>query len=67
MSFNLVIEVLLSSREPTVFQSSVLASPFQSRNRGSFEFKFTGRSSVWLRVASRFNLVIEVLLSSSLT
>ena len=39
LSFNLVIEVLLISREIHVIEISDLALMFQSRNRGSFDFK----------------------------
>ena len=41
LRFNLVIEVLLISRE-TAFESARLAAVFQSRNRGSFDFKGDG-------------------------
>ena len=88
-SFNLVIEVLLISSAPkhtyrvaqTMFQSrnrgsfdfkaghvvryGSLLPWFQSRNRGSFDFK-KKRVRYGRSMASSFNLVIEVLLISSL-
>ena len=39
-SFNLVIEVLLISSEELRTLIEVLVEKFQSRNRGSFDFKF---------------------------
>ena len=60
--FNLVIEVLLISRAiDTPFPRRFL--PFQSRNRGSFDFKFTVTVTDGTNTAG-FNLVIEVLLIS---
>ena len=38
-SFNLVIEVLLISRESFSSSACAIALRFQSRNRGSFDFK----------------------------
>ena len=62
--FNLVIEVLLIS-SPSCQQHRQILAGFQSRNRGSFDFK--GKMMLGLTVHSRgFNLVIEVLLISSL-
>ena len=61
--FNLVIEVLLISRHNRAKYDSMTSFPFQSRNRGSFDFKEIGLNE--LLHASSFNLVIEVLLISS--
>ena len=65
-SFNLVIEVLLISRLPRALAPFVIGYiSFQSRNRGSFDFKV----EVWAICPAcgllSFNLVIEVLLISS--
>ena len=61
--FNLVIEVLLISRPSGSTMRSVGSILFQSRNRGSFDFK--GRvAAPRPRVILSFNLVIEVLLIS---
>ena len=38
---------------------------FQSRNRGSFDFKVTEKKETQMPTGTRFNLVIEVLLISS--
>ena len=62
--FNLVIEVLLiSSLDPRAWYWEHSLS-FQSRNRGSFDFKYFLRQNHVLSLY-RFNLVIEVLLISS--
>ena len=63
-SFNLVIEVLLISRLVCGIGRES-ESEFQSRNRGSFDFKtLAGMPSASL--LRGFNLVIEVLLISRL-
>ena len=64
-SFNLVIEVLLISSELTSISSIWGYSLFQSRNRGSFDFKSKMISSQTGMADNSFNLVIEVLLISS--
>ena len=61
-SFNLVIEVLLISSEVRPKQGGRV-SWFQSRNRGSFDFKLILRPQHLSPPC--FNLVIEVLLISS--
>ena len=64
-SFNLVIEVLLiSSLSISMTPPCEKSNAFQSRNRGSFDFK-QAEVQVQVQVASGFNLVIEVLLISS--
>ena len=45
--FNLVIEVLLISRPPADDNPMPLAIVFQSRNRGSFDFKFKRQTFAW--------------------
>ena len=64
LGFNLVIEVLLISRCARNSTQS-LSNTFQSRNRGSFDFKLIYVDGT-LYVEISFNLVIEVLLISSL-
>ena len=66
-SFNLVIEVLLISSQLRQWMHRVgpLTSKFQSRNRGSFDFKTEKRRLRICRRHRSFNLVIEVLLISS--
>ncbi len=62
--FNLVIEVLLISSWTNPSNAFPRGTPmFQSRNRGSFDFKFKFRQANLL-LLYRFNLVIEVLLIS---
>ena len=64
--FNLVIEVLLISRtrgNPRYVE----ADQFQSRNRGSFDFKAGLLHEMHLNSLGSFNLVIEVLLISSVS
>ena len=63
-SFNLVIEVLLISSNVVDAEEEDYAR-FQSRNRGSFDFKKMEAKQTKWRTRS-FNLVIEVLLISSL-
>ena len=62
--FNLVIEVLLISSQTDKDVTAALQTEFQSRNRGSFDFKAKEGQKI---VGGRrcFNLVIEVLLISS--
>ena len=61
--FNLVIEVLLISRRNNTNEGKSVTK-FQSRNRGSFDFKDRGCSATDSGQPC-FNLVIEVLLISS--
>ena len=61
--FNLVIEVLLISSS-RLSGGVCLSDEFQSRNRGSFDFK-VARRELKHEIGFRFNLVIEVLLISS--
>ena len=61
--FNLVIEVLLISSLTRPIGTSFLCILFQSRNRGSFDFK-SRADMASARVGLGFNLVIEVLLIS---
>ena len=63
-SFNLVIEILLISRTAPNGLRRFRLTMFQSRNRDTFDFKY---SSIRLKILSIFcfNLVIEILLISS--
>ena len=61
--FNLVIEVLLISSPQGDVAHRNIPFWFQSRNRGSFDFKCSVVSFAQ-RLLCRFNLVIEVLLIS---
>ena len=63
--FNLVIEVLLISRFEGHTHTSIAKVLFQSRNRGSFDFKLLETVNHKIRINDCFNLVIEVLLISS--
>ena len=63
-SFNLVIEVLLISRSLLFPVHKPASHVFQSRNRGSFDFKAMSSDDPNALELGCFNLVIEVLLIS---
>ena len=62
--FNLVIEVLLISSAAGLDADQTESALFQSRNRGSFDFK-NKTAFPQCDICTGFNLVIEVLLISS--
>ena len=63
--FHLVIEMLLVS-SPTNGSSLEAWGKFPSRNRGTFGFKSSRLLPIIVMMLASFNLVIEVLLVSSL-